>query len=349
MQITFAEAIDRFLFSREADGFRPNTIKSNRTDLRRAVKAVGPQVDMRKMSRQHVDEILHWSAQAGCAASSINQQHATLSAFFKWCRSVGIMRPDQNPLEGKRYRKVQKRPRRRVDLGDFPRLLDAAESSHPRDRMVVALGLYLFLRKSEIVNLRVADVDLTLNVMSVKIQKTYDHDDMVIVPELREELRKWMTFYTEQCGTLQPHWYLVPAKHTGGLTRDPNIPGKRVRLPERLYPERPITRPYDIVKRALRRMGWETDGEFEGVHTLRRSAARAAYQEAVEAGVDGALMEIKTWLHHKSVTTSEHYLGIEGDRERRNKHYSDRPLYPSLADSKVTTLRNSNADTGTGV
>ena len=349
MRVSFEEAVHRFLVAREADGYRPNTIKSNRSDLRRAIRAVGSDLDMRKMSRQHVDHILHFSAKAGCRTSSINQQHATLSAFFKWCRSVGVMRPDQNPLEGKKYRRIQKRPRRRVDLGDFPRLLDAAEASHPRDRILIALGIYLFLRKSEIVNLKVADVDLNLNIMSVTIQKTYDHDEMVIVPELREELRKWMTYYTEQCGNLQPHWYLVPSKHTGGLTRDPDNPDRRIRLPERIYPERPVTRPYDVVKRALRRMGWETDGEWEGVHTLRRSAALAAYREAVDAGVDGALMEIKTWLHHKSVTTSELYLGIESDRERRNKNYSNRPLYPSLADSKVTTLRIANEDTGTGV
>lgn len=347
MKITFGEAVDKFLMAREADGYRPNTIRSNRTDLRRAIRAVGSDVDMRRMSRQHVDHILHFSAKAGCKPSSINQQQATLSSFFKWARSTGIMKPDQNPLEGKKYRKIQKRPRRRIDLGDFPRLLDAAESSHPRDRILVALGLFLFLRKSEIVNLKIADVDLNLNILSVTIQKTYDHDEMRIVPELRLELRRWLTYYTEQCGPLKPHWYLVPAKHTAGLSRDPADPSRRIRLPERLYPERQMTRPYDIVKRALRNMGWETDGEWEGVHTLRRSAARAAYQEAIDSGVDGALKEVQSWLHHSSVTTTEGYLGIEGDRERRNKKYVDAPLYPSLADSKVTTLRTNNANTGT--
>ena len=86
----------------------------------------------------------------------------------------------------------------RIPVERFPDLLDAAGSA--RDRMVVAIGLYTFMRGSEIQLLRVNSVDFRDGVIHMRRQKTNEDDSMPICLELREELVRWLAFYRQNCG-----------------------------------------------------------------------------------------------------------------------------------------------------
>jgi len=340
MKTTFKQAVDRFLRDRKTAGYKDNTIMAHRTALNKCLRAVGPEMDVKKLDRPHVTAMIEHCVALGNAENTINSVIGTLHVFFRWCRDEKLMAVDSNPMAGRRFRRVVPRQHDRINLSEFPALLDAAESQHPRDRMYLAMGLFTLLRQGEILSLKIKDIDLELNVIDAVLHKTYDRDQMRIVPELRKELRTWFTYYATQSGPLQGNWYLIPARGVSGFSGNPRTGGTR--RPDRLIPTRAPMDMHDQVKAALASLGWEAKGKHLGSHTLRRSAARALYEELVKEGVDDALRQVSAWLHHRSVTTTELYLGITGDRERRNRRYEDAPMYPSLQADNVVALRSAN-------
>ena len=101
-----------------------------------------------------------------------------------------------------------------------------------------------------------------------------------------------------------------------------------------------MVRVHRIAQRALVGIGFDTHDEHgvtarEGMHTLRRSGARALFNELVLEGYDGALRTVQSYLHHSSSTMTERYLGLAEDRHRRNKEFVGRNLYPSLAQGVI--------------
>jgi len=306
---------------RDMQGFAKATRRNDQSALRHLIRSAG---DIRVNDCDHniLTQALHKMGET-CSASSVNMHHASLSAFFRWCRIQKYIAPDEDPLMGIRYKKVGKRDRRRIPAHQFPGLLDAAKT--PRERMIIALGLYLFLRSSEAVSLRLRDVDLQSGTIGVTIYKTGDYDVMPISSELDKELRRWLLHYQEQAGELHPDWFLVPAKKSVGFQEFALNPTAR------------ISRPEDIVKETLRRFGWE-DTYWQGMHALRASGARAWFDELDANTVDGALRIVQTHLHHSSVTMTERYLGLTVDRAKRDRLLKGEAMFPSLQASNVTPI-----------
>jgi integrase len=217
---------------------------------------------------------------------------------------------------------VPRKAKLRIPVTDFARLLDSAD--RPDRRIILALGLFLFLRGGEIRTLKVGDVRLDQGEVDVVIHKTNDIDEMPIPYELDQELRRWFIAYAEDIGRpLRHDDYLVPAHR--------QFPGWLPR-PEtgNFQPERGVLRPFAHIQLILDKAGYPLvngDGTKarEGVHTLRRSGARAMFDALVEGRIgdpmarDDALRQVMAALHHSSMTISEHYIGLEADRMKRNR------------------------------
>lgn len=311
--------VDSYLQYRAQAGYSPRTLLNDRSVLGRLVTALGT-TDSLSVTPVHIDQFLGSEAARGLAATTLNTEQATISGFFKWSMERGYVNPLKNPMAGRRYRPVQKKGAVRVPIQKFQFLLDSA--ANPRDRMVLAVGLYLLLRQGEAVNLRVGDVDLDEGVIRVLISKTSDYDEMPITAELDRELRRWYLHYQQDCGPLQKNWYLLPTMRPTGFQTFS------------LTPHRPISKSEDIIRRSLLAIGIE--GERIGMHTLRRSAARAILTELEHRGVDHALRRVSAWLHHASTRTTEIYLGLDVDRAVRDKEFRGMSMYPSLVEEEVS-------------
>jgi integrase len=105
-----------------------------------------------------------------------------------------------------------------------------------------------------------------------------------------------------------------------------------------LLPDKRLTKAHRIVQRALTEFGVTVTFQ-EGLHTLRRSAARQFFEDCADQGHDAALRSTAALLGHKSVITTEGYLGISGDRIKRNKMLKGRDFLPFEEIEKVTRLR----------
>lgn len=317
---TLAGLTSSYLAALESGGYAANTIRT-RARVARAFLALTGDKPLSAVTAEDVDLYFANRSAAGLSPATSNLERTALTKMFDWAldrRLLGAELP--HPVRHRRRLRVQARPKRRLPASEFGRLLDAAE--HPRDRAVLALGIYLLLRQSEIADLRVGDVDLTHGTVAVRVLKTGKHDLMPVSAELDRELRSWLSWYATQVGPLADHYRLVPAKGrpVGAVTDGP------------LKPTTPVAQPERIVHRALAAIGHETRDEDgnpirDGIHTLRRSAARAMFDRLVEDGYDGAGRVVQSLLHHASFRQTEVYLGIDMDSIRRDELLRGRPMF----------------------
>lgn len=331
--LLLGDAVDRYLnFVRSA--YTKGTYQASEQSLRLFLSVVG-NVQMRTLAPRHAERFQSHMLQHGQKPNTVNTRMSRLSAFTKWAVSNRYMSASITGTT--RAVPVPAKPRLRVPVTDFPRLLDAAE--RPDHRIVVALGLFLFLRASEVSSLRVRDVDLDQGVISVTIQKTNDWDEMPICWELDQELRRWLTEYARDIGRpLHGDDFLVPAHKS--------FPGWHPRPESGTFnPTRRLDRPFNHVQRVLQKAGYPvTEGgkrKGEGCHTLRRSGARFYFDGLVEgrygdkSARDDALRIVMAALHHKSASTTERYLGLEGDRMKRDRSIKGVRLLPDLTENVI--------------
>lgn len=322
----FSEAVVLFAESRKADGYAETTVRNNNKDLLRIMDIVGD-MPVLQLRPQHLDRVMAIEADRGLSPGSMNNIQASLSAFSRWCRERDYMLPSQNPVGSRRYRKDPPKQRDYIPLSDFPRLLEVADEGEigPRDRAFMAAGLYLMVRQSELINIKIKDLNLEHDEIDVLIKKTKDRDTLPVSSELHYEMERWLNHYRQACGPLDGDWYLFPAGKMTGFHR------------WEINPTAKISRSQDIVRRVLMRIGWKD--KWIGVHVLRRSAARARLDENESLGYDAAMREIQSWLHHSTITTTERYLQMQPDRDKRNKRTSGKPMFPSLSTDKVSEIR----------
>ena len=291
-----------------------NTVRTDKHALDKLQKIAG-NVPITAIDVSHIDRLTTMMFEAEFESSTIRLTLDKLSAFFKWAETRGHIPHGTNPVGSRREIKVHKKQRPVITVDQFTQAIEQAPSE--RDRFVIATGLFTMLRQGEIVALKVKDLDLAEGKLSVKIFKSYDQDRLPISPDYRHHIVRWLAHYQAECGPLQPDWYLCCSQAPGGGFQQ-----------FKLAPTKRIQRTHDIVKRTFNNMGIEADRM--GMHILRRSAAQELLRQGIENGHDGTMREIQTWLHHKSITTTEQYLDLSVDRATRDKYYSDNALFPAM-------------------
>lgn len=320
-----ADAREEYLVYRHTAGYTKNTVQVDKIALYRLQKIVG-NIEVQSITHRHIDGVYVMMSEKKLRASTVNVATACMRSFFAWARDRGYAAPDANPVSGRRYRPREALNLIRVPLAQFPSLLDAART--PRDRMLIALGLYTMGRKTEITGIRMQHLDMDSEEIQMYISKANTFDRMPMSKELRREITRWLPIYEAEVGPLREDWYLVPAVqggHRKGQTGYPMRPWKEMASPE------------DAVTYALAQIG--ISGYRTGMHVLRRSSARARFDEMVNLGYDGALRRVSAWLHHSSVIMTERYLGLDLDRAQRDEETKGEFMFPSLEGDNVVALR----------
>jgi integrase len=328
MKTHLSDAIDSYAQYRVSIGTAKETRRNDKQTLMALLAHCG-NIYSDHVSHDRMTEFLAGRT-ATRSVNSIRVDYQVLRSFFRWAEDTRRVPRSRNPMQGRRTPKGEKRERARVSVSDFPHLLDVAGKRSPRDRIFIAVALYTMLRSSSMVTMRVGDLRLNDRRIMVKLHKTKDFDEAPINETLDAEMRRWLMFYQEECGPLDKNWHLIPARR---LVRFPGHGGDLGVT--RLNPTKPITHSANqIVKPALLAMGFAIEGNpnllGEGAHTLRRSSARALYDRLASEGHDDSVRVVKVVLNHQNMSTTEGYLGISGDRKRRDDIFLDGPLFPGL-------------------
>lgn len=346
-KIRLTEAIQEFTLYRKSEGISKGTARNDAYIMRKFL-TITTDLYVASLDMQHLTRYFATVSETRSPAS-LHIDHSVLRSFFAWAVRRRYVGRFDNPMEGRKKPAAPHKERNRLAVGRFGALLDAAGERHPRNRMVIALGLFLFIRGSEVVSLKVRDANLDTGEILVTMDKLRGEQDLMpISEELDEELRRWLTYYTETCGPLDPDWHLVPALHSHTAKWDHQL-GKFVGqdyLLAKPNPVNKITKVEDIAQLALDAIGYpirDRDGKSlrEGIHTLRRSGARARFDHLEYRGYDGAIRHVQTMLHHKAMSMTEHYLGLTLDKVKRNELVRGKRMF-DLGDN-VVELRSVTA------
>jgi integrase len=330
-----------------------NTISGNSSMLNGVMRALGTDFLTSRLEAEHIDDIL---AVTCWGPSTAETNLAYLKGFMKWAKQRRYMRPEQEPLldyrvRGKRNTRAQTRLRLNRREGEWDVLLEAADKIHPRDRAVCAIGLYLMPRIEELANLRIGDLDFDNHTVTLHRSKVDGVDVMPMASELAEELQRWLSVYEAAHGELNPSWYVIPAFGHSPRT----LQGRYGIIPSAdFHPTRFCTHPYEVVKRALKATGRYTDEQlhWSGGHCLRRSGARELYENLKSQGVDNALRLVQVWLGHTTLAHTMTYIGVDADREERNRRFAGRQMFatvqPTIPPLRVLEGGNDGQDSGRG-
>lgn len=328
-KVPLSEAVREYLEHCRARGMAPATQTLRASSLRRMQEVLGNKL-VWLISPIDIDKV--FTAHAGRWSDATRNQKVThYKVFFSWCRARGYVHRDSDPLFGWKMGKLERPDRMRIPQDEWWQLFEACET--PVERIIIACGLYLFVRSNELARITVGDVRLDRAEVAIYRSKTRDHDVMPIVAELDEHLRAHLMWLASQ-GAAQPEHHLVPGREKPRF--DPVthsfMAGAGV-----LNPLKPHGRPYAVVQRVLSRAGYSSFRE--GGHTLRRSGARAYFDELAESGYDGALRRVQSMLGHSSSAMTELYLGLDLDRRTRNTELAGRRMFAPRPSANVIQLR----------
>jgi len=274
-----------------------------------------------------------WGNKQTIAAVSFNRYRSVLVNFFNHAE---LMRwTDLSPMAGIRPARPDT-PTEKLLLSatEMVSLLEVA--SNPIERIGCALGMNTGLRSNDVRHLTVFDANLNNGTIQTEIRKTHKLDVKPMTMELESELVRWLDIYAEMTGhrhrsELPNDYLLVPSYRNTA----PNETRKWKAVPR---PTDVHSKPWVLVQRPLAALGYKTRGQ--GFHTLRRSSARALF-ESLRASGDGrdhALMIVKDFLNHASVTQTEAYLGLSHERVMRDALLRGKSFLGKLASNEQSEL-----------
>lgn len=307
-----------------AKGLSPETVLNYSGLLRIMHRTLG-NITVWNLSHTDVDRL--FAAQTWSPGSRNNRLNQ-LRTFLAWCRARGYMHRDNDPTFGWSMLTVPNQNRQRIPFAEWPRLFDAC--IHPQETIVLATGLYLFLRSSEQKLIQLKHVHLADAEIEIYRPKVKRWDVMPISAELHGYLSAHMTSMAER-GWSDPEHYLIGRR--GQLARHNH---KWVQGTGDMFHDAPLCRPFPVVQRILTRAGYPSFQE--GEHTLRRSGARAYFDALLEQGFDGAMRRVQSMLGHKHSTMTERYLGLDLDRVRRNQDLRGKPMFPATQSGNIVQM-----------
>jgi len=216
---------------------------------------------------------------------SVSTQHrrlAAVKAFFKWLtRHHHLLFNPASELE--LPRPPERLPRHLLSVAEIEQIINAIDTADPtglgiRDRAMLEALYSTGMRRGELVNLRVHDLDLPRGILLIREGKGKKDRDVMLSPRLLEELRSYW-----RSANPKPETYLFPGK---GPHQNADVP----------IDSRSV---FDAVQQAAKRAGID---KRVHPHTLRHCFAT----HLLESGAD--LHTIQLLLGHADLKTTSRYL-----------------------------------------
>ena len=306
---TLSQAYLRYKDYLEAQGWAENTIK-NKLQVLHHAKATWHNPVVRRIRPADINRYFaghDWNERTR------NLYLGGLRAFFKFCRETSITPPDHDPTIGWRMLREPDSQMFWIPPSEFNALMDATE--HPRDRMIVAIGLFALCRGSEVRTLTFGDVDLDAGKLHVYQIKNKRELSLPIVANLRAEFERYFEWVTSIQGPIQSWWNLTPPRakrFTSGLT----FQQAAFQPPAVMEMDKQYAHIYKPVREAFVALGYDLPGKT-GNHALRRSGARNLLEHfrRIE-GEQSAILRVSTMLGHKSEKDTRKYLGMHLEMEQ---------------------------------
>lgn len=251
-----------------------------------------------------------------CARSTLGKYFGDLRAFFDWTHRRGWSDAPGFLLGGITHTSTRVQ-RNRVRLSEPQMWAMVEHAPTPRDAAMVVFAMHTGCRISEILDLRIRDLNLDTREVAMRIIKSRAEDVMRVSPVLDRYLREWLSVYHDMHAPARDA-RLFPAGN-----RPTFVNGMCADWQERGFdPYRKINNPVTIIRPMAEAAGVSLESG-DGWHTIRRSVARIFFDKASHLGHDAALRMTSAFLHHKNTSTTEIYLGLELEKAKRDEIMSE--------------------------
>jgi integrase len=307
-----------YLAARSGGSMEANSLATTRMHLGHFERTLGPDFDLRGMKMSDLQRHLNLRREAGdprrkqnpaprpISPSTLRLEVSTLRAAWNWAALDGRVE-GRFPTKGLQFPKADERPpfmtldeyKRRVaagadaaDLaecvylrkGEIPALLAhvGENATAPWLHALVATAAYTGARRSELLRMEVADVDMAAGVILVREkkrsrkQRTTRHVSMP--PALAEALKAWLAGHPGGKALFCQAGVVIGSRkrgrttgHKGDRKRPTTAVGRRAGVRARgEVPPAPVTRDeaHDHLRRTLEGGEWAV---LRGYHTLRHS------------------------------------------------------------------------------
>lgn len=253
-------------------------------------------------------------------------------------REGAIKAPVAVPEASYKPRKQQNVEWTRYSAEQLRQLIERAPCA--RSRMAIAIGVYTAMRVEDIRLLRAPSPDIVEGWLAAFIHKTRVYDFKVISSGLEDEFRLYLPWLYSRGIALKSSDYLIPGYPSG--VRDEGYL-------DAVDLEKPISKwgIYARYEEARDAAGLPYKKQ-EKWHAIRRSSARLFFEMASDRGYDAALRMTQAFLNHRSIQTTERYIGLDSAYAMRDQFLRDHDLLGYRAEN-VVPLTREGRDGGTAL
>lgn len=319
--VTLATALEEFEATLARRKYAASTIEQYRVTHRALLHAAGrDDLQLRHLSSDVIGRV--FAEHRAWSERTINRNLLRIRMFLSWARDEEYIPMTFDPTRGWHTTKEYAVRRRTwLTVEQMLTARQAAADLCARDGAFFDAHIYTLARGGELSILKVGDIDLERGIIKLWRPKTKTRDELPICAELHGSLTRWLAEYREAMGRdLNPDWYLYPARGPRPAARKDGT-----RQPTPLRPERPMSHSNHIIRRALVAAGYDNEGD--GGHVLRRSSARCLYESLRAQGSEFALRIVQSQLGHLSIKQTEHYIGLDSDRQARDALLKGKPMF----------------------
>jgi site-specific recombinase XerD len=168
----FAEAIERFVRFQEGRNRSPQTLRAYRSDLAQLAAWLHEDnpylTDPVEVTGDDLNEFLASLAHRGVSGTSRARKLAAIREFYRSLKNSGLI--TTSPVEAVDTPKRERKSRTYLTPEEYNRLL-AAAGANPRDFCILTLFIQTGIRISELCELRIEDIDLSMGLLTVRVGK----------------------------------------------------------------------------------------------------------------------------------------------------------------------------------
>jgi integrase len=334
--VTLSHLKDRYLATHGNGTVEANSLATAAMHLRHFCRVLGDGQPLGELSLATLQAYIDRRSRDGVCPTTIRKEIATLRAAWNWGEPMKLT-GGVFPASGLRYPKAEEKPpfmtrseiERQIAAGGRPDVLwdclylhageisdllgfVKAHAAHPWIYPLFCFAAHTGARRSEILRVLVADLDLTGNTVLIRENKRdrtqRTHRRVPLTPFLTRVLKSWLKAHPGgpylfcQSGTVgRSKKRSSTTGYRGEKTRPSSLKGRTATVrPREAVPQAALTRDEvrDHFKRTLKGSAWQV---LRGLHCLRHSFISACASK----GVDQRL--VQEWCGHMDEATSRRY------------------------------------------
>lgn len=282
--------IDGFLSALLANGKSHCTVQNYKSDLQQF--SAWLMAEQKSLDSLHYADLRLWAdglANIGLSASTRGRKIAAVKSFFRYLSKMELV--SKNPADGLELPKLEKKQPKVISLDNAKNLLAELQNAKKsslwfRDYAIIATFLYTGVRREELTNIKLVDVDLPKSRILIN-GKGAKQRFVFINPTLVAILSEYIVAYRKLLYPAEKSPYLfVSAKNEHLAVRTINT----------------------IVNKAFELVGIKEKGV--SAHILRKRFATSVFQGT------GDIATISKMLGHSSPTVTMRYIVIDEQNMR---------------------------------